>query len=74
MSYEVRMRVEDKPLKTNNEYKFGLLRNIERAILLAQACQSDFLTFRITILFNVRFCALEDHLTKSFIVLQPLMH
>ena len=50
------------PLDTDDEDKFGLLLNVECAILSAQSTKSDLLTLCIAILLDVGLGTLEDGL------------
>ena len=48
------------PLDTDNEDQLGLLRDVERTLLLAQAGKADHLALSIAVLLNVGLRALED--------------
>jgi len=54
-------------LNSKNKNQFRFIGNVERTLLLAQTGQTDLLPLGITILFDVRFCALEDNTTLRLI-------
>lgn len=56
----------------NDEHQFGLIGNVERAILFARMCQSYLFTLSVAILFDVGFCPFKDHLMAIRVVLQAL--
>lgn len=51
------------PLDTDNENQLGLVWNVERAVLLADAGKTDLLALSITVFLNIGFRALEDDAT-----------
>ena len=61
------MEEEDVPFDANNEDKRWLGGNVERAVLLAQASETDLLTLSIAVLLDVGFSALEDDLALFFV-------
>ena len=61
------MEEGDEPFDADNEDKRWLGGNVERAVLLAQASQTDLLTLGIAVLLDVGFSALEDDLTLFFV-------
>ena len=49
------------PLETDDKHQLGLVRDIERALLLAQAGEANLLTLRIAIFFHVGLGAFENN-------------